>query len=186
MYKTSPNYGADLNPWWLKWQHNHHLIAPSFSSLLCRRTLISAFLSLSLLPSSWWSTICGVRRRRVRRRETATVRFSSSNKRFACGGNRSDAVACRPAQPPSTVRRQYEEPPTWSLHWHEAFLLILHWLRYNPLVIGECMKMFYYKWFHRSNGQNILSSSGIIKKLDLYLFQSCFQCLSFVLLRFVR
>lgn len=76
--------------------------------MFCRRTLISAFLSPLLLPSSWWSTTCGVRRRRVRRRETATVRFSSSNRRFACGGNRSDATACRPAQPPSTVRQHYQ------------------------------------------------------------------------------
>lgn len=70
--------------------------------------LISAFLSPLLLPSSWWSTICGVRRRRVKRRETATVRFSSSNRRFDCGGNRSDAAACHPVQPPSTVRQHYQ------------------------------------------------------------------------------
>lgn len=59
-----------------------HCSEPSFSAFR-RRTPISAFPSPSLLPLSWWSTTCGIRRRRVRRRETATVRSSSSSRKFA-------------------------------------------------------------------------------------------------------
>lgn len=66
----------------------------------------SAFRSHSLPPLSWWSTTCGDSRRSVRRRATATLRFSSSNKESGCGGNRSNAAACRPARPRSTVRQR--------------------------------------------------------------------------------
>lgn len=88
---------------------------PSFSAF-CRRTPISAFPSPSLLPLSWWSTTCGIRRR-VRRRETATVRSSSSSRRFAWGGNRSDAAACCRPQPLSAVR-----PHLRTVKWNHASL----------------------------------------------------------------
>lgn len=43
------------------------------------------------------------------KKATATLRFSSSNKEFGCGGNRSNAAACRPAHLHSTVRQHDEQ-----------------------------------------------------------------------------
>lgn len=85
-------------------------------SLLCRRTPISASLSPWSLPSSWWSTTCSVRRWRARKRGTATLRFSSSSRRYACGGSRSAAADCLPAPPPSTVSFKLQLPFNVCLH----------------------------------------------------------------------
>lgn len=90
----------------LSW--THYIFWYKLFSVFCRKTLILAFPSPWLRPSSWWSTTCGVRRRKATRRETATVKFSSSNRRFACGGNRYGETDCRPAQLPITVRQHYK------------------------------------------------------------------------------
>lgn len=117
-----------------------HCSEPSFSAFR-RRTPISAFPSPSLLPLSWWSTTCGIRRR-VRRKETATVRSSSSSRRFAWGGNRSDAAACCRPPPLSAVR-----PHLINVKWNHASL---------KASIRALLVLFLWYFLHSNSGSSPL------------------------------